>query len=283
MSGGRLQLRLLISALLVCLAASPCFAGQMHHRVKKTETIPAPVTPVIPLTPAQMPATPATVVFKAGQLTVTAPNSTLGDILREVRKQTGASIDIPGNATERVMGVFGPGPARDVLGAILNGSHFNYILLGSATNPTTLERVMLFVKTAPEPANQQTTAQAQTPPPAAPPGGAQAEGGLNFGNDDSADSQQEGADIFGSADDQSNQAQDEQQGQPNPFGGTGNGVKTPQQLLQELQQQQQAQQQGQDGQQQNPDGAFPAGPRFRPGTVPGMPPQPTQSDPQQQQ
>lgn len=284
MSGSRLQLRFLIPASLVSLALCPYVSGQTHHQVKKPNAaIPAPVTSPIPLTPAQMPATPPTVAYKAGQLTVTAPNSTLGDILREVRKQTGASIDIPGNATERVMGVFGPGPARDVLGAILNGSHFNYILLGSATSPNSLDRVMLFVKTAPAPVNQQTTAQAQTPPPAAPPGGAQAEGGLDFG-DNSADNQQEGTDIFGSADDQSNQAQDEQQqGQPNPFGAQGNGVKTPQQLLQELQQQQQQQQQGQDGQQQNPDGVFPAGPRFRPGTVPGMPPQPQQSDPQQQQ
>lgn len=287
MSGGRLQLRFFISASLVCLAVSPCLAGQMHHRVKKTETIPAPVTTPIPLTPAQMPATPATVVFKAGQLTVTAPNSTLGDILHEVRRQTGASIDIPGNATERVMGVFGPGPVRDVLAVILNGSHFNYVLLGSATDPTALERVVLFSKPPDVPANQQTSAQVQAPPqPAAPPGGAQAEGAFSFG-DDSADNQQDSTDIFGNADDQSNQAQadDQQQGQVTPFGEPNNGVKTPQQLLQELQQQQQQQQQqGQEGQQpgQNPNNFFPGGPRFRPGAAPGMPPQPQpQSDPQQ--
>ena len=277
MSGGPLQFRILTTAWLVCLAITPCLAGQAHHRVKKPEAIPAPVTPIVPLTPAQMPATPSTVAFKAGQLTVTAPNSTLGDILREVRKQTGASIDIPGNATERVMGVFGPGPVRDVLSTILNGSHFNYVLLGSATDPNALDRVVLFAKTTAAPANQQTTAQAQTQPPPAPAPGAQA---FDFGNgDDSADTQPDANDIFGNADDQNQaQADDQQQGEPNPFGAPGNGVKTPQQLLQELQQQQQQQQQG-----QNPNPTFPGGPRFRPGGIPpGMQPQqPNQSDPQQ--
>jgi hypothetical protein len=263
--GAWLQLRFLIFASFVSLALSSGLAAQTHHKAKKEAETPAPVAPPVPLTPAQMPAAPPTVAFSAGQLTITAPNSTLGDILREVRKQTGASVDVPGNATERVMGTFGPGPARDVLASLLNGSHFNYVLLGSVSNPAALDRVMLISKPAADPANQPTnTAQVQNP--GAPAAGGQAGEAMEFGNEESADQQPESGDIFGNAtaDEQPNQTQadDQQQnGQANPFG-NGNGVKTPDQLLQELQQRQQ---QGA----ANPGGLpTPGGPRF--GTPAGV-------------
>ena len=90
-----------------------------------------------------MPASPPEVQFHQGQLTIKASNSTLGDILRGVCRETGASEEVTGDATERVIGRFGPGPARDVLASLLNGSHFNYVLLGSAQNPLALDRVIL--------------------------------------------------------------------------------------------------------------------------------------------
>jgi hypothetical protein len=278
MFSSRLPMRLLILAPLICLALSPFSAAQAHRRAKKAEAIPAAVAtpPPAPLTPAQMPAVAPVVDFKAGQLTITAPNSTLGDILREVKKQTGASIDVPGNATERVMGIFGPGPARDVLSTLLDGSHFNYVLLGSATDPNALDRVMLLSKPVGEPMNPPANqAQMQRPPIPAPPGGQAAES-MEFGNnneDNAADNQPDSNDIFGTAaDDQGNQGQqaDDQQGQNNPFGNPNNQVKTPQQLLQELQQQQQ---QGQNPNNPNP-GMRPGMPGF-----PGFPPQP--NNPQQ--
>jgi hypothetical protein len=79
-----------------------------------------------------MPTSAPQVSFHNDQLTIVAHNSTLGDVLRAVRNQTGAAVEIPANATERVVGRFGPGPARDVLAVLLNGSHFNYVMLGSA-------------------------------------------------------------------------------------------------------------------------------------------------------
>ena len=97
------------------------------------------------------------VSFQGGQLTISAQNSTLGDILKAVRAQTGATIDLPGNASERVVGHLGPAPARDVLTALLNGSHFNYLLLGSPTDPAALDRVILMAKSggSPERSNPQ--------------------------------------------------------------------------------------------------------------------------------
>jgi hypothetical protein len=40
----------------------------------------------------QLPPTPAKVSYQGGLLTISAQNSTLGEILRDVRRLTGASI-----------------------------------------------------------------------------------------------------------------------------------------------------------------------------------------------
>ena len=92
---------------------------------------------------------PPQVSYQNEQLTIVAPNSTLGDILRAVRKQTGAEIEIP-SAPERVVTHLGPGPARTVMAELLNGSRFNYVLLGSPANDALLTRVVLVAKTGPE-------------------------------------------------------------------------------------------------------------------------------------
>jgi hypothetical protein len=211
------------------------------------------------------------VSFQGGQLTISAQNSTLGDILKAVRVQTGATIDLPGTAPERVVGHFGPAPPRDVLALLLNGSHFNYLLLGSATDPTALDRVILLAKSGspsestPPPATEQASAANQSVfarpmTPMAAPGGntvvAEGEDATDDSTDDSTDSTDSTDDA--QADDQTDQGNDQaatddqqqQDGQQN--------VKTPEQLLQELQQrQQQMQQQG-----------------VQPGVPPGMRPFP---------
>src|SRR5579862_9868902 len=115
--------------------------------------------PAIPLD-SMAPVAPQ-VSYQNSQLTIVAPNSTLGDILRAVKKQTGAEIDIP-SAPERVVTHLGPGPAREVLAELLNGSRFNYVLLGSSADNAALARVVLVVKTGPDSVSPGNTA----PPPA---------------------------------------------------------------------------------------------------------------------
>ena len=103
----------------------PSAVKRHPHSKKQAQPAPEPALPPCPLQPLnldQMPAVPPQVSFQAGQLSISAQNSTLGDILRAVRKQTGATVDIPPNATERVVGKIGPGPAREVLATLLNGS-----------------------------------------------------------------------------------------------------------------------------------------------------------------
>src|SRR6266849_7649990 len=150
-SNGKFVL-ILLATLLSLRTVNLAYAAQRHSAakppVKQEQPPPAPEpAPVLaPLNLEQMPSSPPQVTFLNGQLTIAAQNSTLGDILRAVRKQTGAAVEIPANATERVVGQSGPGLARDVLASLLNGSHFNYVMLGSATNPDLMERVILISK-----------------------------------------------------------------------------------------------------------------------------------------
>jgi hypothetical protein len=228
-----MQFRFLSVAVLTCLVAGQCLADQPNKAKAHRGAAPvaAVAAPAVPLRPEQMPATPPQVAFQHGLLIITAENSTLGDILRAVRNQTGAAVDVPGNATERVVGSFGPGPARDVLSSLLNGSHFNYVLLGSATNPDALEHVILTVKSSADPSG--------TPPEAAsaaPPAPAQ---NSDMAVEDQPDQNAEDS-IF--AEDPPGQADEQAPAAP--------PTRTPEQMLQDLQHQQEVQQQIQQRQQQ---------------------------------
>src|ERR1700678_2737301 len=128
--------------------------GHSHPRPKVHKTQKALVLPPLPSGPLsqmpmdQIPATPAKVNFQNGLLTISSQNSTLGEILRDVRKLTGAAIDIPqgSGATERVVAHLGPGAPRDVLAILLNGSSFNYVMIGSNTDPRAVSSVILTSK-----------------------------------------------------------------------------------------------------------------------------------------
>ena len=114
---------------------------------QSSQATPAPsveAAPPPPPTPAQMPAVPANVVFQDGLLTIAAENSTLADVLTQVRAKTGANIDVPpGAASQRVVMHAGPLPPRDALAALLNGSGFDYVIVGSEQDPQSVQRVIL--------------------------------------------------------------------------------------------------------------------------------------------
>ena len=116
---------------------------------KKETPKPAPVPviapapqPTVPKTLAEMPAVPPKVTYQNGLLTIDAPNSTLGDVLAAVKRATGAEIDAT-PAYDRVVLHIGPGHPKDVLTTLLSGSKFDYIILGSATNPNAVTQVIL--------------------------------------------------------------------------------------------------------------------------------------------
>jgi len=240
----------LIAIFVLCLGALHAMdtaTPKQHHKVTKKPAAPKlPPLPSGPTGPIQQmpldaiaPVSP-TVTYEKGQLTIVAPNSTLADILRAVHKQTGAEIDVP-DAKERVVTHLGPGPAQEVLSELLNGSRFNYVMLGSPQNPGELTRVLLVARSGPDAANR--TPQPQNPP------------------EQQAADQDQPADATDTPEAEATQTPEDTPVDPNADQPTADadqqnnppGVKTPQELLQEMQQRQLQLQQ----QQQNSPGLVP--------------------------
>ena len=212
-----------------------------HARKKKTPPPPPPPLPSGPTGQIQqvpldsIAAVAPQVSFQNNQLTIVAANSTLADILKAVRKQTGAEIEIPA-APDRVVTHLGPGPARSVIAELLNGSRFNYVLLGAPEDDARLTRVVLVAK---GPGDNATATAAN-----APPANSEApQPDPNEAND--AEAQPDENPPPDEAAEQPAEAEQQAPDQPQ--------VKTPQQMLQEMQQRQmQMQQQQQNGVAPNP-------------------------------
>jgi hypothetical protein len=86
--------------------------------------------PAPPPTPSQLPPRPAHVAYTSGTLSVAADNSSLNQILREISRTTG--IKITGGVTdERVFGQYGPDATAKVLAALLDGTGSNMLLVQS--------------------------------------------------------------------------------------------------------------------------------------------------------
>jgi len=254
-------------------AAQPAApATTPHHKAHKKAQKPV-VLPPLPSGPLsqlpmdQIPATKANVIFEGGLLTISAQNSTLGEILRDVRRLTGASIEIPPGsaASERVVTHLGPGAPRDIMAVLLNGSSFDYVMLGSSSDPTAVSSVVLIAKSS-SPGDSPTTA---TPNPGNPgtmvpngivrpqPFGRPAIAAMpgQPGNGQPANAEEDKDDDSDSPDDNSDdQAQQGQPAQPDAAGANANGnaqdqgqpdpnqpnagPKTPEQILEMLQKRQ---------------------------------------------
>ncbi len=169
----------------------------------------------------------ATVTWDSRGLRIEASNSSLQQILREVSVNTGAKIEGLGQ-DQRVYGSYGPGQARDVLYQLLQGSGYNIVLAGDLGQGTP-RQIFLSPRHGAANAPGVTNAPAQDnneedvpedvveePPQPPPPPQPQ-------GND------QPGANPDG----------------PNPPGAfTPSGpIRTPQQVMEEMQQRQQQQEQ----------------------------------------
>ncbi len=210
---------------------------------------PAPPAPAIPPTLGQTSPTPPRVTYNDGQLTIIAQNATLSQVLLLVQSQTGASIEMPaGVSSERVVGQLGPGRPLDVLNSLLNGSKFNYIILGVTGNPGAVQKVIL---TTSKPVSTVNTAKNNVVQPPEEP---QEE------EDDGEPEPQPGPQTPSPSQIRNKpnmpgrmpQAVNPQPPEPQPTPNSNtddtqpNSAKTPEQLLQELQQMQQQQQQMQE-------------------------------------
>jgi hypothetical protein len=245
---------LIFLLLLTCVSTSNLSAAAKRKpkaAVKQEQPAPPPapveVPPPAELTLEQKPAVPPQVTYDNRQLTIVAENSTLGDILRAVKAKTGASIDLPPNANSRVVIHLGPGPSRDVLATLLNGTLFNYVLLGTANDPTAVGKIIL----TPKPTGPETqSVAANTPPQPYQQQTYYPTANLPDQSADEAEPDSENEAEQPPPADQTQQPGAPANGQANP--------RTPEQLLQELQRQQllqqiQRQQQGGQTPEQSPE------------------------------
>jgi hypothetical protein len=218
-----------------------------HHSAKRSKK-PAPEQQVVqppppPPTPEQMAPVAPTITYQGGQLTIQSNNATLAQVLRSVQAKTGASFDIPASAnSDRVVAQLGPGQPKDVLATLLNGSKFNYIILGSQEQPGSVQKLILTPRQniptntaqnrpAPQPQPEPQQDDDYTPPEPTPV----------EDNSGAVGQPPPGAYRPGFTPNQPTEGGDNQP--PNEINGQPQqGPKTPEQLLQELQRMQQQQQ-----------------------------------------
>jgi hypothetical protein len=187
----------------------------------------APAAPPLPNWPANNKPAEASVVWDSHGLLIQASNSSLDQILKDVSLKIGAKVEGMG-ADERVFGTYGPGPARDVLNELLEGSGYNILMVGDRGQGTP-RRIVL---------------SGRATVPSKPSGNANP--GANNEND--AESDQEARQAPEPEPPQPNQPQ-----MPASNPGPPGPVRTPQQIFRDRQQQiQQMQQQQQQSNPQNP-------------------------------
>lgn len=199
-----------------------------------------------------MPPVAPQVSYRDGLLQITANNSTMKDILTAVGARTGAKIDMPADASsERVAIQIGPGDPHDVIAALLEGSRFDYIVMGTENNPNAVSQVILTTRQGA--AGAPAMASAGTPVSAPPPGSP----GVNrppfqpqMPPEEVEENPEPAPQPVTPVQPPATMAQPQQQnaapGANSAGGGAAQGgPKTPEQLLQELQSMQQREQQQQ--------------------------------------
>lgn len=187
--------------------------------------------PAIPLPPSQQPPKRAQVSYANDSLSISADNASLNQILRQISTTTGVKI-VGGVNDERVFGQYGPAPLSQVLTALLDGTGSNILLIHS-DGAAPRELILTPRSGGPTPPNPNAAAfddrsdqpettpapqPAQSLPSATPPPGSTTVVPINPGS--------------------ANGATPTDASQPD----SPNGVKTPQQIYEQLQRMRQQQQ-----------------------------------------
>jgi hypothetical protein len=118
--------------LLVTVAACAAAAGQTLPATAPTTAPAVPATGAVAQaasqSPSQQAAKRADVQYATGVLSVSADNSSLNQILRDIGRATGMKIT-GGVTDERVYGSYGPADTSTVLSALLKGTGSNMMLV----------------------------------------------------------------------------------------------------------------------------------------------------------
>ena len=118
-----------------------------------------PSTEAVPFSLLDKPAQPAKVIFANGRLSVDADNSSLSAILRQIGTTSGMAIEGL-DQDARIFGTYGPGSPRDILSTLLDGAGYNVMMFG-VTETGAPRELVLSARTNAPPAQGQPTNLAQ--------------------------------------------------------------------------------------------------------------------------
>jgi hypothetical protein len=83
------------------------------------------------------------ITFENGQLSIVAENSTLQQVLDAVREKTGTQVEAPFLDNSKITVQLGPGDPMDIVGKLLYGIRFNYIILDSSSRSQRPDRIII--------------------------------------------------------------------------------------------------------------------------------------------
>jgi hypothetical protein len=125
------------------LMAAVAAGAQVRPSAAKPAVQQAPAAPVPPQPSSLLdqPAQPAQVQFEGGKLSVKADNATLSGILHEISSKTGMKVDgLSGD--QRIFGSYGPASPREVVASLLDGLAYNVVMVGRMGNGAPREVIL---------------------------------------------------------------------------------------------------------------------------------------------
>lgn len=131
--------------------------------------LPAQQKPPVPATLMNSSPVKPNVTLQNGQLTIDAPNSSLSDVLSSVHRVTGATLEGP-TPGERIAIKLGPGSPEQVLNALLQGTAYDYVIVGTPGAPENITRIVLATSGGGEADGSEPGPADRPGPPGATPG-----------------------------------------------------------------------------------------------------------------
>ena len=140
LSRGALALVLLLGCFTTVPAAVRPLDSSSSRPARKTKPKRRAVAPAPPQ------AAPVSVSYKDGLLSISADGAPLRDVLAQVHERTGATIDAPADLDERVDVQLGPGPAVQIVAALLERTNFNFVIAAVPKDPRAVQSIQLTPK-----------------------------------------------------------------------------------------------------------------------------------------
>lgn len=110
-------------------------------------TVPTPSMAAAQPVPPPPPQKKVEISFQDGRLGLTSNKASLAEVLNELRARIGAEIIVPPGAEQEVVAVsIAPSSPREAISRLLDGSRYNFIIVGTDADANQVERVVLSPK-----------------------------------------------------------------------------------------------------------------------------------------